>query len=189
MAAIGTAFLFATVQTLVKKLASKEFLNFIKNTKLDLSLLKQIRLTLLTLQPYLDAAEEKQINTPSVKDWLDGLKDAVYDAEDLLNHISYDSHRCHMENTQAASKTKQVWNFFFSPFKNSYGEINSQMNDMCETLKHFAENKDILSLQTKSVRVSYRTPSTPMFNESVMVGRKDDKDKVMNMLLSQSSTK
>ncbi|XP_058765134.1 putative disease resistance RPP13-like protein 1 [Vicia villosa] len=185
---IGSAFLSATVQTLLDKLVSKEFLDYIKSTKLDVSLLKQLRLTLLTLQPVLDAAEEKQINTPSVKDWLDGLKDAVYDAEDLLNQISYDSLRCKMENTQPASKTNQVWNFLSSPFKNIYGEINSQMKDMCETLKLFADNKDILSLQTKSVRVFHRTPSNPMFDESVMVGRKDDLDKVINMLLSESNT-
>ncbi|XP_058765301.1 putative disease resistance RPP13-like protein 1 [Vicia villosa] len=187
-AAIGSAFLTATVQTLVEKLASKEFRDYIKNTKLNVSFLKQLRLTLLTLQPLLDAAEEKQINTPSVKDWLDGLKDAVYDAEDLLNQISYDSLRCKMENTQPASKTNQVWNLLSSPFKNIYGEINSQMKDMCETLKLFADNKDILSLQTISVRVSHRTPSSPMFNESVIVGRKDDQEKVMNMLLSESNT-
>ncbi|XP_058721475.1 putative disease resistance RPP13-like protein 1 [Vicia villosa] len=192
MAAIGTAFLSASIQTLIQtladKLVSKEFLDYIKSTKLDVSLLKQLRLTLLTLQPVLDAAEEKQINTPSVKDWLDGLKDAIYDAEDLLNQISYDSLRCKMENKQPASKTNQVWNILSSPFKNIYGEINSQMKDMCETLKLFADNKDILSLQTKSVRVSHRTPSNPMFDESVMVGRKDDQKKVINMLLSESNT-
>ncbi|XP_050882107.1 putative disease resistance RPP13-like protein 1 isoform X3 [Lathyrus oleraceus] len=185
---IGSAFLSATVQNLVEKLASKEFLDYFKKTKFDDSLLEQLGQTLLTIQPVLDAAEEKQINTPSVKQWLDGLKDALYDAEDLLNQISYDSLQCQMENTQAASKTKQVWNFFFSPSTNNYEEINSQMKKMCLNLKHFAENKDIISLQTKSVGVSRRTPSTPMFNESVMVGRKDDKDKVMNMLLSQSNT-
>ncbi|CAK8565010.1 unnamed protein product [Lathyrus sativus] len=185
---IGTAFLSATVQTLVEKLASKEFLDYITNTKLDLSLLNQIRLTLLTLQPLLDAAEEKQISTPSVKDWLDGFKDAVYDAEDLLNHISYDSLRCKMESTQDGSKTKQVWNILSSSFRNIYGDINSQMKDMCETLKLFAQNKDILSLQTKSVRVSHRAPSTPMVNESVMVGRKDDQEKLINMLLSETNT-
>ncbi|XP_058765299.1 putative disease resistance RPP13-like protein 1 [Vicia villosa] len=184
---IGSAFLSATVQTLVEKLASKEFLDYFKNTKLDDSLLEQLRAPLLTLNVVLDAAEEKQINTPSVKDWLDGLKDAVYDAEDLLNQISYDSLRCKMENTQPASKTKQVWNFFFSP-ANNYEEINSQMKKIYLNLKHFAENNDIISLQTKSVRVSHRTPSSPMFNESVMVGRKDDQEKVTNMLLSESNT-
>ncbi|PNY14340.1 CC-NBS-LRR resistance protein, partial [Trifolium pratense] len=104
---IGGAFLSATVQTLVEKLASKEFLDYITNTKLNVSLLRQLKTTLLTLQAVLDDAEEKQINNPSVKQWLDDLKDAVFDAEDLLNQISYDSLRCKVENTQAANKTNQ----------------------------------------------------------------------------------
>ncbi|KAI5410597.1 hypothetical protein KIW84_055929 [Lathyrus oleraceus] len=62
------------------------------------------------------------------------------------------------------------------------------MKNMCESLQLFAQHKDIISLQTKSARVSHRTPSSSMVNESVMVGRKDDKEKVMNMLLSESST-
>ncbi|KAI5410564.1 hypothetical protein KIW84_055899 [Lathyrus oleraceus] len=37
---IGSAFLSATVQTLVEKLASKEFLDYFKKTKFDDSLLK-----------------------------------------------------------------------------------------------------------------------------------------------------
>ncbi|XP_058765131.1 putative disease resistance RPP13-like protein 1 [Vicia villosa] len=188
MAAIGTAFLSAIVQTLVDKLASKEFLDYVTNTKLDASLMKKLRVTLLILQPVLEVAEEKQINTPSVKEWLESLKDAVYGAEDLLNQITYDSLRCKMENTQAASKTNQVWNILSSPFKNIYGEINSQLKDMCEILKLFAQHKDIISLQTKSVIVSHRTSTSRIFNESVMVGRKDDQEKVMNMLLAESNT-
>ncbi|WJX36834.1 hypothetical protein P8452_24672 [Trifolium repens] len=166
---IGGAFLSATVQTLVEKLASKEFLDYIKNTKLNVSLLKQLETTLLTLQAVMDDAEEKQINNPSVKQWLDNLKDAVFDAEDLLNQISYDSLRCKVESTQVGSKTNQVWNFLSSPFKNFYGEINSQMKIMCERLQLFAQHKDIRGLQTKSARVSRRTASSSVGNESVML--------------------
>ncbi|KAK2440247.1 putative disease resistance RPP13 protein [Trifolium repens] len=182
---IGGAFLSATVQTLVEKLASKEFLDYIKNTKLNVSLLRQLKTTLLTLQAVMDDAEEKQINNPAVKQWLDDLKDAVFDAEDLLNQISYDSLRRKVEKSQVGNKTNRVWNFFSSPFKNLYGEINSQMKIMCESLQLFAQHKDILGLQTKSGRVSRRTPSSSVVNESVMVGRKDEKETMMNMLLSQ----
>ncbi|XP_058765122.1 putative disease resistance RPP13-like protein 1 [Vicia villosa] len=187
MAAIGSAFLTGSIQTLIQtladKLVSKEFLDCIKNTKLDDSLLKQLRLRLLTLKVVLDVAKEKQINTPSVKQWLDVLKDAVFHAEDLINQISYISLQRRMES----SKTNQVWSLVSSPFKNAYGDINSQMKDMCETLKLFAQHKDVVSLQTRrSVGVSHRTPSTSMVNESVMVGRQDDKDIIMNMLLSDN---
>jgi len=188
MAAIGSAFLSATVQTLVEKLASKEFLDYIKNTKLNVSLLRQLKTTLLTLQVVLDDAEEKQISNPAVKQWLDDLKDAVFDAEDLLNEISYDSLRCKVENAKPQNKTNQVLNFLSSPFNSFYREINSQMKSMCDSLQLFAQNKDILGLQTKSGRASRRTPSSSVVNESVMVGRKDNKETIMNMLLSQRDT-
>ena len=185
---IGGAFLSATIQTLFEKLASTEFLDYIKNTKLNVSLLRQLKTTLLTLQAVLDDAEEKQMNNLAVKQWLDDLKDAIFDAEDLLNQISYDSLRCKMENKQARNKTNQVWNLLSSPFKNIYGEINSHMKIMCESLQLFAQNKDILGLQTKSARVSRRTPSSSVVNESVIVGRKNDKETIRNILLSQRDT-
>ncbi|XP_024633960.1 putative disease resistance RPP13-like protein 1 isoform X2 [Medicago truncatula] len=188
MAAIGSAFLSATIQTLVEKLASTEFRDYIKNTKLNVSLSRQLKTTLLTLQVVLDDAEEKQINNPAVKLWLDDLKDAVFDAEDLLSEISYDSLRCKVENAQAQNKSYQVMNFLSSPFNSFYREINSQMKIMCESLQLFAQNKDILGLQTKIARVSHRTPSSSVVNESVMVGRKDDKETIMNMLLSKRET-
>ncbi|CAL5204246.1 unnamed protein product [Lathyrus oleraceus] len=181
---IGGAFLSATVQILLEKLASTEFLDYITNTKLNVSLLRKLQTTLLTLAAVLDDAEERQINNLAVKKWLDDLKDVVLDAEDLVNQISYDSLRCKMENRQAGNRTNQVWNLFSSPFKNLYRDINSQLKIMCETLEPFAQHKDTLGLQTKSARVSRRPPSSSGVNESVMVGRNDEKDTIINMLVS-----
>ncbi|XP_058759346.1 putative disease resistance RPP13-like protein 1 [Vicia villosa] len=185
---IGGAFLSATVQTLVEKLASTEFLDYIRNTKINVTLLRKFQTTLLTLQAVLDDAEERQINTLAVKKWLDDLKDVVLDAEDLVGEISYDSLRCKMENRQAGSRTNQVLSFLSSPFKNFYRDINSQLKIMCETLEPFAQHKDTLGLQTKSARVSRRPPSSSGVNESVMFGRNDDKDTIINMLLSNCGT-
>ncbi|XP_058788534.1 putative disease resistance RPP13-like protein 1 [Vicia villosa] len=185
---IGGAFLSATLQTLLEKLASTEFLDYIQNTKLDVSLLRKLQTTLLTLQAVLDDAEERQINNLAVKKWLDDLKDIVLDAEDLVNEISYDSLRCKMENRQAGRRTNQVLNFLSSPFKNFYRDINSQLKIMCETLEPFAQHKDTLGLQTKSARVSRRPPSSSGVNESVIVGREVDKESIINMLVSNCGT-
>jgi hypothetical protein len=185
---VGGAFLSASVQTMLDQLTSTEFRDFINNKKLNVSLLKQLQTTLLVLQAVLDDAEEKQINNRAVKQWLDDLKDAVLDAEDLLNQISYESLRCKVENTQSTNKTNQVWNFLSSPFNTFYREINSQMKIMCDSLQLFAQHKDILGLQSKIGKVSRRTPSSSVVNESVMVGRNDDKETIMNMLLSESNT-
>ncbi|RHN52811.1 putative P-loop containing nucleoside triphosphate hydrolase, leucine-rich repeat domain, L [Medicago truncatula] len=187
---VGGAFLSASVQTIMDRLTSPEFRNFINNKKLNLSLLKHLETTLLTLHAVLDDAEKKQINNLPVKQWLDELKDAIYDAEDLLNQISYDCLRSKVENsnTQAENITGQVWNFLSSPFQNLYGEINSQMKSMIERLQLFAQQKDILGLQTVSGRVFLRTPSSSLVDQSFMVGRKSDKEKLTNMLLSDVST-
>ncbi|KAJ1381352.1 hypothetical protein SESBI_45219 [Sesbania bispinosa] len=166
---VGGAFLSASVQNLIDKLTSSEFRDYITNRKLN---------------AVLDDAEEKKIINPAVKQWLDELKDAIFDAEDLLSQISYDSLRCKVENTEAENITNQVWNFLSSPFNTLYREINSQMKNMCERLQLFAQHKDILGLQTVSGRVSRRMPTSSIVNQSSMVGRKDDKEKLINMLLS-----
>jgi uncharacterized membrane protein YcjF (UPF0283 family) len=36
----------------------------------------------------LEDAEEKQLTKPAVKAWLNELKDAIYDAEDVLDEIA-----------------------------------------------------------------------------------------------------
>jgi hypothetical protein len=92
---VGGAFLSASVQTIMDKLTSSEFRDFVNNKKLNMSLLKQFETTLLTLHAVLDDAEKKQINNLAVKQWLDELKGTIFDFEDLLNQISYDSLRCY----------------------------------------------------------------------------------------------
>jgi hypothetical protein len=185
---VGGAFLSASVQTIMDKLTSSEFRDFVNNKKLNMSLLKQFETTLLTLHAVLDDAEKKQINNLAVKQWLNELKDAIFDSEDLLNQISYDSLRCKVDTQAEENITGQVWNFLSSPFQNLYGEINSQMKNMCERLQLFAQQKDILGLKTISGRVSLRTPSSSIVDQSFMVGRKGDKEKLANLLLSDCGT-
>ena len=48
--------------------------------ELSVSILRSVNVVL-------DDAEEKQIINSGVKEWLDELKDAVYDAEELLSDI------------------------------------------------------------------------------------------------------
>ncbi|QHN86572.1 Putative disease resistance RPP13-like protein [Arachis hypogaea] len=43
---------------------------------------------IMAVQAVLNDAEQRQINDLAVKKWLDDLKDAVYDADDLLDRVS-----------------------------------------------------------------------------------------------------
>ncbi|RHN66306.1 putative P-loop containing nucleoside triphosphate hydrolase [Medicago truncatula] len=188
-ALVGGAFLSATLQTLMDKLTSTEFRDYITKTKLNESLMDEMETSLLTLEVVLDDAEEKQILKPRIKQWLDRLKDAIYDAEDLLNQISYNAIRCKLEKKQAINSemekiTDQFRNLLSTT--NSNEEINSEMEKICKRLQTFVQQSTAIGLQhTVSGRVSHRLPSSSVVNESLMVGRKDDKETIMNMLLSQ----
>ncbi|KAI9086857.1 hypothetical protein K1719_031180 [Acacia pycnantha] len=178
-AAVGQALLSASVQTLVDRITSSEFRDFMKNRKLNVSLLDELKITLLMLGAVLNDAEEKQITSPAVKEWLEELKDAVYDAEDLLDEINTESLRCKVE--QSSKNVANKVRSFFSSFGESCWRLNSKLQEISRRLEHFAKQKDILGLQSVSLRV-YKTATTSLVNESVVVGREDDKEKLLQML-------
>ncbi|KAI9077513.1 hypothetical protein K1719_040535 [Acacia pycnantha] len=177
---VGEALLSASVQTILGMITSSEFRDFMKNIKLNVSLLDELKITLLMLGAVLNDAEEKQITSPAVKEWLEELKDAVYDAEDLLDEINTESLRCKVEQS-SQNVTKKVRSFFSSSFGESCWRLNSKLEETSRRLEHFAKQKDILGLQSVSLRV-YKTATTSLVNESVVVGREDDKEKLLQML-------
>ncbi|XP_030934075.1 putative disease resistance RPP13-like protein 1 isoform X1 [Quercus lobata] len=104
-ALVGKAILNATRRVLFDRLASREVLDFIRGRKVSDTLLKKLETSCLALNAVLNDAEEKEITNPAVKKWLDELKDAVYDAEDLLDEIATKALQCQLE---AKSKFLQV---------------------------------------------------------------------------------
>ncbi|XP_021906579.1 putative disease resistance RPP13-like protein 1 [Carica papaya] len=105
---VGGAFLSAFLQVLFDRMASREILDFFCFRKLNIDLLKKLKLTLLSIKPLLDDAEDKQITDPAVKEWLDELKDAVYIAEDLLDEIAFEASRCLLEAQDKADSSQDA---------------------------------------------------------------------------------
>ncbi|XP_029128543.1 putative disease resistance protein At3g14460 isoform X2 [Cajanus cajan] len=182
-AMVGEALISASVQTLLDRITSSEFRDYFANRKLNVSLLDELRIKLLSLNAVLNDAEEKQITDLAVRAWLDELKDAVLDAEDLLDEINTDSLRCKVEGESKTFLSSQVRSFLSSPFNQFYRSINSKLEAISTRLEHFVKHKDIIGLQSVSRRVSYRTVTDSLV-ESVVVAREDDKEKLLRMLLS-----
>ncbi|WJX92992.1 hypothetical protein P8452_74567 [Trifolium repens] len=97
---VGGALLSAFLQVTFEKLASAGIQDYFRARKLNDKLLNKLNITLLT-----DDAELKQIRNPNVRAWLDAVKDAVLDAEDLLEEIDIEVFRCKQEAESQSNTT------------------------------------------------------------------------------------
>ncbi|CAL9004684.1 unnamed protein product [Prunus brigantina] len=189
MALVGEAFLSASVQVLCDKIGSREFRDLFRGKKLDESLVKKLKITLLSLNAMLNDAEEKQFTNTYVKEWLDELQDAVFDADDLLDEINAEVLQCKVEAEYRTVKT-QVWNFLSTSLNPFYQGMNGRIQELFDRLEHLAKQKDVLGLREGVVggKVSQRTPTTSLVDESCVYGRDGDKEKLMNLLLSDEAS-
>ena len=91
--AVGELFLSAFLQVLFDRLASREFIDLLCYWKFD-DLLEKLKITLLTVTALPNDAEEKQFHSPAVAKWLNMARDALYDAEDILDEFATETLRC-----------------------------------------------------------------------------------------------
>ena len=105
----------ALISLLIETLGSAAF----ENIKEELSRLtgveeeiQNLKSTLRDIQAVLDDAEKRQLKETSVRNWLDKLKDASFDIDDLLDEwITRIALKADMEETQgqAEAVNKKVW--------------------------------------------------------------------------------
>ncbi|XP_045823582.1 putative disease resistance protein At3g14460 isoform X2 [Trifolium pratense] len=185
---VAEAVLSAFVEVLLEKMISHEFINFIRTKKLNVSLLENLKTTLLSLQSILNDAEEKQITNHAVKQWLENLRDVVFEADDLFDKINTEAIRCKVEAEYQQGKTvcNKVKSIFSSSF---YGVINSEMQTLFERLEHFAQKGHVLGLkESVSCSVWHRTPTSSVVDESTIYGRDCDRKKLKDFLLSENAS-
>lgn len=184
---VAGAFLSASVQYLIETITSVQFRDFFRKIKkLNVSLLDELETSLLTLQAVLNDAEQKQITNPAVKEWLERLKDAVHDAEDLLDEVNTEALRHKVETQQPHQPFTGKVRIFLCSCQ-IHGGVNSKLEALCQRLQRFAAQKNGLGLQHVSLRVSVRAPTSSVANESGVVGRDGHKEKLMRLLLSNGA--
>ena len=175
----GGALLSASLQALFDRMASRDVLTFLRGHKLSDTLLRKLKMKLLAVKGVLNDAEAKQITDSDVNDWVDELRDAVYDAEDLLDDITNEALRCKMESD---SQT-QVWNINFCV------GIKSRVEEITDALEYLEQKKDVLGLKEGVVgNLSNRWPTTLLVDESRVYGRDDNREKIVEFLLSDNAS-
>ncbi|KAH1102329.1 hypothetical protein GLYMA_13G194500v4 [Glycine max] len=183
-ALVGGALLSAFLQVAFDRLASRQVVDFFRGRKLNEKLLKKLKVKLLSINAVVDDAEQKQFENSYVKAWLDEVKDAVFDAEDLLDEIDLEFSKCELE-AESRAGTRKVRNFDM--------EIESRMKQVLDDLEFLVSQKGDLGLKEGSgvgvglgSKVSQKLPSTSLVVESDIYGRDEDKEMIFNWLTSDN---
>ncbi|XP_047175439.1 putative disease resistance protein At3g14460 [Vigna umbellata] len=193
---VGGALLSAFLQVAFDRLASPQFLDFFRGRKLDDKLLGNLSIMLHSINALAHDAEQKQFTDPNVKAWLFSVKEAVFDAEDLLGEIDYELTRCQVEaKSEPQTFTYKVSNFFNSTFNSFNKKIESEMKEVLEKLEYLAKQKGALGLKegtysadSSGGKVSQKLPSSSLVVEGGFYGRDADKEKICNWLTSETDT-
>ncbi|KAL9349273.1 hypothetical protein Peur_056528 [Populus x canadensis] len=190
-ALVGGAFLSSFLNVLFDGMASPQVVAFLRGQKVNDRLLTRLETAMTSLRVVLDDAEEKQIRNTAVRDWLDLLKDAVYNADDFLDEIACEARRQELEaEVQTSTGQTQKLLSFFNPLEIlGSREIEEKLKVLLQDLDPLVERMAALGLNNRNVEnpSSHRTPTTSLVDESGVYGRDDDREAILKLLLSEDA--
>ncbi|RVW40729.1 hypothetical protein VitviT2T_020537 [Vitis vinifera] len=198
MEAVGEALLSSFVQLLVSKLKyPSDLLKYARQEQVHREL-KKWEETLSEMLQLLNVAEDKQINDPSVKAWLERLRDLAYDMEDILDEFGYEAlRRKVMAEADGEASTSKVRKLIptccttFTPVRAMRNvKMGSKITEITRRLEDISAQKAGLGLKCLD-KVEIITQSSwerrPVTTCEVYVpwvkGRDADKQIIIEMLL------
>ncbi|KAL4614437.1 hypothetical protein ACB092_07G054900 [Castanea dentata] len=182
---MADAILYGIVRKIIESLGSSTLqqVGSIWGFKDDLEKMSN---TISTIQAVLEDAEDQQVQSCQVRDWLTKLRDAVFDADDLLSEFS-----THVlwQNVMGGSKmTKKVRVFFSSSNQLAFGfkmarkikAMRERLNDIEKDRNHF----QLVERPLGTVVVTRKKEQTHSFVcEEDVIGREEDKKAIIGQLL------
>ena len=197
MEVVGELLLSAAFEALFHKLASSDFLTFARQELIH-SQLKTWNTQLLNIREVLNDAEDKQITSSSVKLWLSDLTNLAYDIEDILDDFNTEMLRRKLsaqpQEAASTSTSRKVWSLIpscctsFTPSHVTFNvSMGSKIKDITDRLEDISTRKAQLGLEKVAGKTNStwkRTPTTCLFDEPQTHGRDDDKNKILDLLLS-----
>ncbi|KAF3947919.1 hypothetical protein CMV_026019 [Castanea mollissima] len=152
--------------------------------------LDNLKSTMSAIRSAVKCAEEKQWNNEVIMDWLGKLKDVARDADNVLDEFATEALMRKVEREKGA--TSQVSRFFSLP-----NRIIFRMK-MAHKLKNVRDRLDAISKERSEFHLSegvintevvdvQRRKTCSLVNESVIYGRDEEKEKIIEVLLTNVS--
>lgn len=143
---VAGAFLSASLQVTFDRLASSDIKDYFHGRKLKDEMLKKLDIVLNSINQVLEDAEERQYRSPNVMKWLDELKEAIYEAELLLDEVATEASRQKLE-AEFQPATSKVRGFFMALINPFDKEIASRVKELLENINFLAEQMDVVGLR------------------------------------------
>ncbi|XP_057743730.1 putative disease resistance protein At3g14460 [Arachis stenosperma] len=175
----------ALLNVVFERLLTKDTVNLVLGKKLGSDLLEKLKISLLAAEAVVDDAEYKQLGDDRVREWLNCLRDAVYDADDFLDAVL----------TKAATH-KEVRSLLPSCFRNRHRKMVDNMVGVVARIENLVKQKDILGLQqsTKDNNLSSSSSSSSKWRETTcqmegkIYGREDDQQALTKIIEDNSES-
>nr|XP_010908294.1 disease resistance protein RGA2 [Elaeis guineensis] len=190
---IGGSIASAVLDNLVGQVSSDAIQQFGRHSGLQDDL-RRLRTTLLRTRFVLNSAEKKRTKDDNLTRILQELKDAAYDAEDLLDEFDYQ-----VQQQQAESQKNLEGNFISSSLItrarnlfNRDGDAVTRVREVMGRLDRIADDMErvirLLDLddEGEKYKSSVRRESSSFLTEPKVFGREKEKEKVIKLLLKSS---
>ncbi|KAL9687389.1 hypothetical protein QQ045_031790 [Rhodiola kirilowii] len=152
--------------------------------------IKNLSRVLARIKNVLYDAEEKQISSAGLKFWLKDLRDAAYDAEDVLDLFATKAHLWKREKKVSKLKfTSHVGDITKTWFKRKAAQTIKQLFERFKRIDQEREqyNLQVLITGIERNRVEDRPETGYFVDKSEVVGRQTEKETIINALITESS--
>ncbi|KAK9178236.1 hypothetical protein WN944_024404 [Citrus x changshan-huyou] len=179
------------IEKLLEKLGSSAYeeLLLFCGVKNDLQKLKE---TLTTVKSVVLDAEEKQIHNHRLRDWLGKLKDACYDAEDVLDEFEVEDLRRQVMKQRSIGR--KFHNFFGSSnpiaFRFRMGHQIKKIRERFDEIAKLRGEFNLIERLDDHRRVVHkeREPTHSFVLSSDIIGRDKDREKIIELLMQTSDS-
>ncbi|XP_042510601.1 putative disease resistance protein RGA3 [Macadamia integrifolia] len=158
-----------------------EEIGLIWNVKEELN--KLVR-TVNAIQALIHDAEKQQEEKETVRLFLRRLKDVAYAAEDVLDELGYQTTRLQVTNSKVSNFLHSISVAFKSKMAHKIKDINKDFDEIKSYMDsfNFASMSIPINLQNRKTIETFS-----LVDESEVVGRDDDKSKIISILTSSDN--
>nr|XP_029124147.1 putative disease resistance protein RGA3 [Elaeis guineensis] len=145
--------------------------------------LEKLERTLSAFQSVLGDAEQRQVKDADVKRWLAALKDAAYEADDILDEFNVEAMRRKTEIQIDMSKKVRSFFSLHNPVWFRF-KMGQKLKEIVQKIDEIAAKRNRFGFTVTAQPQNRDRPQThSYFDESNVIGREEDKKKIVKLLL------